>query len=117
MAPPVHESTTDTEKARATSEAKFGEHTFKHGSMIPLFYTQNAWVRSESARRYGGGSGQVQSGEADLISSDGEGAHIPLILSSPSISLPHFKMFETDETMDLDLEPPPAARESRQQLR
>lgn len=54
MAPTVQESQdTQREMDRDSSEKRFKEHLFKHGSMIPYTFLHSEWIQEEATKRYG----------------------------------------------------------------
>ncbi|RXW19796.1 hypothetical protein EST38_g6063 [Candolleomyces aberdarensis] len=62
MAPPVQEDPSNERNAkREECERRTKEHMFKHGSMIPHYFTKNAWIREEAKRRYGDSAASTSS--------------------------------------------------------
>ncbi|KAJ2924235.1 hypothetical protein H1R20_g12861, partial [Candolleomyces eurysporus] len=54
MAPSVQEEPgSERDAKRQECELRTKEHMFKHGCMIPHYFTKNAWIREEVSRRYG----------------------------------------------------------------
>lgn len=58
MAPSVQEEPGNERDARwEECEKRSEEHIFKHGCVIPHYFTNNVWIRQEAARRYGASVG------------------------------------------------------------
>ncbi|KAJ2924203.1 hypothetical protein H1R20_g12884, partial [Candolleomyces eurysporus] len=63
MAPSVQgEAGNERDAKREEGEQRSKEHMFKHGCMIPYYFTKSDWIREEAANRYGGSVASTSTG-------------------------------------------------------